>query len=86
MNEKILPAWLFPAAFWVTLALLALGLIVPEASAAGVLALLVTPVVAALVVIVTHARRDRRLAVAAALALAGLVVVVILRGLVTNLG
>ncbi|AFZ66841.1 hypothetical protein [Deinococcus peraridilitoris] len=84
MPKPILPFWLFPAAFWVTLTLLLIGLFVPVFVSLGVLALLVAPVLAAVVVVVRHVRRDRSLAFAALLALLGLVVVALLRGLISS--
>lgn len=77
--NSVLPPWLYPAAFWVVVALLALGLVWPAALNLGVLALLASPVVAALIVVFTHWRRDRRLAVAALLALTGLALIFVLR-------
>ena len=79
VDKHILPKWLYPGAFAVVVALLALGLFVPPIQFIGVLALLLTPVVAALVVVVTHWRNDRPLALAALLALLGLALVFLLR-------
>lgn len=78
-EKKVLPEWLYPGAFWVVVLLLAIGLFVPAVENLGVLALLLSPVLAAVIVVVTHWRADRRLAVAALLALAGLVLVFFLR-------
>ncbi|WP_245588545.1 hypothetical protein [Deinococcus pimensis] len=75
----MLPPRLYPGAFWVVVALLAVGVFVPVVLDVGVLALLLTPVVAAVVVVWTHWREDRALAVAALLALVGLALVFVLR-------
>ncbi|PYE54981.1 hypothetical protein [Deinococcus yavapaiensis] len=78
--KPVLPPRLYPTAFWIVVTLLALGLFVPALEQIGVLALLLTPVVAAVTVVLVHWRDDRRLAVAALLALVGLALVYLVRG------
>lgn len=70
-----LPLWFYPLGFWVTLALLALGLFWPALSWLGVVAVGGVPVLAALWVVVSGRQKDPPLAKAAAAALVGLVVV-----------
>ena len=74
-----LPAWLYPAGFWVTGALLLLGFLVPRLAVAGVVSVGLIPVLAALWVAVGAWRVDRRLSIAALLALLGLALVVVVR-------
>lgn len=80
-ERPVLPRGLYPAAFWVVVSLLAVGLFVPRVLDLGVLALLLTPVVAAVAVVWNHWRGDRPLAVAALLALVGLALVFAVRAL-----
>ena len=70
-----LPFWLYPAGFWVGVALLAVGVLFPDLAAVGVAWIGAVPVLAALWVAVAAWTKDRRLSVAALLALAGLVAV-----------
>lgn len=70
-----LPAWLYPAGFWVTLVFLGVGVLVPRLAYLGVVCIGTVPVLAALWVAVTAWSRDRRLSLAALAALAGLVAV-----------
>ncbi|MBZ9713085.1 hypothetical protein [Deinococcus multiflagellatus] len=77
-----LPAWLYPAGFWVGVALLALGVLVPDLAWVGVVWVAAVPVLAALWVALTGWRRDRRLSVAALLALGGLLVVFVVKSFV----
>ena len=79
-KKPVLPPRLYPVAFWIVVTLLGLGLLVPGAEQFGVLALLLTPVIAALTVVFVHWREDRQLAVAALLALVGLALVYVVRG------
>ncbi|RJF71117.1 hypothetical protein D3875_05500 [Deinococcus cavernae] len=74
-----LPAWLYPAGFWVTLVLLALGVLVPRLSFLGVISIGTVPVLATLWVAVTAWQRDRRLSLAALAALGGLALVFIVK-------
>ncbi|ULH16465.1 hypothetical protein MF271_07760 [Deinococcus sp. KNUC1210] len=76
-----LPAWLFPAGFWVAVALLAVTLLFPALAQWAVAWVMVVPVLAALWVAVSAWRRDRRLSVAAVIAVAGLGVVFLVKGL-----
>ncbi|QFP77233.1 hypothetical protein DAAJ005_12785 [Deinococcus sp. AJ005] len=77
-----LPSWLYPAGFWVGVALLAVGVLFPGLAAVGVAWIGAVPVLAALWVAVTAWNRDRRLSVAALLALAGLVAVFFVKQLI----
>jgi hypothetical protein len=77
-----LPSWLYPAGFWVGVALLAIGVLFPDLAALGVAWIGSVPVLAALWVAAAAWNRDRRLSVAALLALAGLVAVFLVKGLV----
>ncbi len=70
-----LPAWLYPAGFWVGVAALAVGVLFPDLSAVGVAWIGAVPVLAAVWVAAAGWKQDRRLSVAALLALAGLVAV-----------
>ncbi len=70
-----LPAWLYPAGFWVALGLLLVSVLWPPLALIGVGWVMLVPVLAALYVMVAGWRRDRRLGVAALAALLGLVVV-----------
>ncbi|WP_412028754.1 hypothetical protein [Deinococcus yunweiensis] len=74
-----LPHWLYPAGFWVGVALLAAGVLLPEWAAVGVIWVAAVPVLAALWVALSGWRLDRRLSVAALCALAGLALVVVVR-------
>lgn len=78
-----LPDWLYPLGFWVAVVVLAVGVLVPELSGAGVVWVAAVPVLAAGWVAVAAWNRDRRLSVAALLALGGLGVVFAAKGLVT---
>lgn len=75
-----LPAWLYPAGFWVAVGLLAVGVLFPDFALWGVAWVGLVPVLAAVWVLVTGWKKDRRLGMAAALALAGLGLVVVVRG------
>lgn len=75
-----LPAWLYPAGFWVAVLLLAAGVLFPDLAVWGVAWVGLVPVLAALWVLVTGWQKDRRLGMAAGLALAGLGLVVVVRG------
>ncbi|ANC72784.1 hypothetical protein [Deinococcus radiodurans] len=75
-----LPSWLYPAGFWVAVVLLAVGVLFPDFAVLGVAWVGLVPVLAALWVLVTGWQRDRRLGMAAALALAGLGLVVVVKG------
>ncbi|MHA0038946.1 hypothetical protein [Deinococcus sp. PESE-13] len=75
-----LPAWLYPAGFWVAVVLLAVGVLFPDFALWGVAWVGLVPVLAAVWVLVTGWKKDRRLGMAAALALAGLGLVVVVRG------
>ena len=74
-----LPSWLYPAGFWVAVALLAVGVFFPDLAVWGVAWVGLVPVLAAVWVLVTGWQKDRRLGMAAGLALAGLALVVIVR-------
>ncbi|WP_339095079.1 hypothetical protein ACINK0_02905 [Deinococcus sp. VB343] len=71
-----LPAWLYPAGFWVAVLLLAAGVLFPDLAVWGV----AWVGLAALRVLVTGWQKDRRLGMAAGLALLGLGLVVVVRG------
>lgn len=75
-----LPAWLYPAGFWVAVLLLAAGVLFPDLAVWGVVWVGLVPVLAALWVLVTGWKKDRRLGMAAGLALLGLGLVVVVRG------
>lgn len=75
-----LPAWLYPVGFWAAVVLLALGLFFPDLAVWGVAWVGLVPVLAAVWVVCANLKKDRRLSVAAALALAGLGLVVLVRG------
>ena len=77
-----LPSWLYPAGFWVAVALLTAGVLFPGFAVWGVAWLGLVPVLAAVWVLVAGWKKDRRLGWAAALALGGLGLVVVVRGLV----
>lgn len=70
-----LPAWLYPLGFWVGVALLAAGVLLPAYAWVGVVWIASVPVLAAVWVALAGWRVDRRLSVAALLALAGLALV-----------
>ncbi|WP_424951199.1 hypothetical protein [Deinococcus sp.] len=76
-----LPAWLFPAGFWIAVAALGLAVFVPRFAFWAVAWVMLVPVLAALWVAVSAWSRDRRLSVAALVALAGLAVVFLVKGL-----
>nr|WP_246580852.1 hypothetical protein [Deinococcus aestuarii] len=75
-----LPAWLYPAGFWVAVVLLALGVLLPGYAFLGVVAVALVPVLAAVWVALGAWKRDRRLSIAALAALAGLAVVFVVKG------
>lgn len=77
-----LPAWLFPAGFWVAVAVLALALLLPGLAVYAVGWVMLVPVLAAVWVAVAAWRPDRRLSLAALVALAGLALVFVLKGLI----
>lgn len=77
-----LPAWLYPAGFWVGLALLGVGVLVPDLAGWGVAWLGLIPVLAVVWVAFAGWRLDRRLSFAALLALGGLVLVVIVKNFI----
>ena len=77
-----LPAWLYPAGFWVAVALLAVGVLVPSLAVVGVICVALVPVLAAVWVAVSAWGGDRRLSVAALAALGGLAVVFVVKGLI----
>lgn len=77
-----LPAWLYPAGFWAAVALLAVGVLFPDLAVLGVACVGLVPVLAASWVAVSAWSRDRRLSVAALLALAGLALVVVVKGFI----
>ncbi|WP_168734659.1 hypothetical protein [Deinococcus sp. KSM4-11] len=74
-----LPHWLYPAGFWVAVALLAVGVLLPGLAAVGVIWVAAVPVLAAVWVALAGWRLDRRLSVAALFALGGLVLVFIVK-------
>ena len=76
-----LPAWLFPAGFWVAVALLALALLLPDVSGWAVAWVMLVPVLAALWAAASAWKADRRLSLAALTALLGLAVVYVVKGL-----
>lgn len=74
-----LPSWLYPAGFWVAVALLALGVMRPDLAFLGVLCVGAVPVLAAVWVAVSAWNRDRRLSYAALAALGGLALVFVVK-------
>jgi hypothetical protein len=74
-----LPDWLYPAGFWVAVAVLAVGLFFPRVVVWGVAWVGAVPVLAALWVAVAAWRTDRRLSAAALVALAGLALVFVVK-------
>ncbi|MFC4426537.1 hypothetical protein [Deinococcus navajonensis] len=79
---RVLPAWLYPAAFWLSLPVLLLSLLLPGGAVLGVWFMMAVPAVAALVVVLTNWSRDRRVSVGALVALIGLGLVVVVRNLI----
>ncbi|GGL04457.1 hypothetical protein [Deinococcus radiotolerans] len=77
-----LPAWLYPLGFWVGVALLAVGVLLPDYAWVGVVWVAAVPVLAALWVAAAGWRTDRRLSGAALLALAGLALVFVVKGFI----
>ncbi|MDL2344124.1 hypothetical protein QOL99_08160 [Deinococcus sp. MIMF12] len=75
-----LPDWLYPLGFWVAVGLLALGVLFPRLAALAVGWVGLVPVLAAVWVAAAAWNRDRRLSFAALAALAGLVVVFVVKG------
>ena len=78
-----LPPWLFPAGFWVAVAVLAVAVLFPALSVWAVGWMLLVPVLAAVWVAAAAWKRDRRLSVAALVALVGLAVVYFVKGLLS---
>ena len=76
-----LPAWLFPAGFWVAVVALALAVLFPRLAFWAVAWVMLVPVLAALWVMVAAWKLDRRLSGAALVALVGLAVVFFVKGL-----
>lgn len=76
-----LPSWLYPAGFWIAIALLVIGVFFPDLAAIGVAWVGLVPVLAALWVAVTAWKRDRRLSIAALAALAALAAVYVVKQL-----
>ena len=74
-----LPDWLYPLGFWVAVGLLAVGVLFPRLAALAVGWVGLVPVLAAGWVAVAGWKRDRRLSLAALTALAGLVVVFVVK-------
>ena len=74
-----LPDWLYPAGFWVAVAVLAVGLFFPRVAVWGVAWVGAVPVLAALWVAVAAWKQDRRLSAAALAALAGLALVFVVK-------
>ncbi|MFC4638697.1 hypothetical protein [Deinococcus hohokamensis] len=81
-ETRVLPAWLYPAAFWLSLPVLLLSLVMPGAERLGVWFMMAVPALAALVVVLTNWSRDRRVSVGALIALIGLGLVVAVRNLI----
>lgn len=78
-----LPAWLYPAGFWVAVAGLAFSAALPRYAYLGVWWVMLVPVLAALYVALTGWTRDRRVSLAAWVALAGLAVVFAVKQVLT---
>lgn len=74
-----LPAWLYPAGFWVAVVSLAAGVLFPDLSFIGVISVGLIPVLAAIWVAIGAWNRDRRLSYAALAALGGLVLVFVVK-------
>ncbi|ACO47174.1 hypothetical protein DEDE109153_06155 [Deinococcus deserti] len=81
-ETRVLPAWLYPAAFWLALPVLLLSLLLPDGADLGVWFMMAVPAVAALVVVVTNWGRDRNVSLGALIALIGLGLVVLVRALI----
>ncbi|GGK37846.1 hypothetical protein GCM10008955_34700 [Deinococcus malanensis] len=81
-ETRVLPAWLYPAAFWLALPVLLLSLLLPGGAEIGVWFMMAVPAVAALVVVVTNWSRDRSVSLGALIALIGLGLVVAVRALI----
>lgn len=77
-----LPAWLYPAGFWLAVALLAVGVLFPDYAFVGVACVALVPVLAAVWVAFGSWKFDRRLSLAALAALAGLGLVVVVKGFI----
>ncbi|GBF07778.1 hypothetical protein DAERI_170037 [Deinococcus aerius] len=77
-----LPAWLYPAGFWVAVGLLALGVLFPGLAFVGVSWVGLVPVLAAVWVAVAAWNRDRRLSIGALAALGGLAAVYIVKSFI----
>lgn len=74
-----LPSWLYPAGFWVSVVLLAVGVLFPDWAFIGVICVGLIPVVATVWVAIGAWNRDRRLSYAALAALGGLVLVFVVK-------
>ncbi|MFB9994053.1 hypothetical protein ACFFLM_19020 [Deinococcus oregonensis] len=74
-----LPAWLYPAGFWLAVVLLAVGVVFPDYAVIGVACVALVPVLAAVWVAFGAWKLDRRLSLAALAALAGLGLVVVVK-------
>ncbi len=79
-----LPAWLFPAGFWVAVVALALAVLFPRLALWAVGWVMLVPVLAALWVMVAAWKPDRRLSGAALVALIGLAVVFLARSWISH--
>ncbi|UBV45324.1 hypothetical protein LAJ19_21275 (plasmid) [Deinococcus taeanensis] len=78
-ETRVLPTWLYPAAFWLALPVLLLSLLLPGGERLGVWFMMAVPAVAAAVVVPLNWRRDRAVSVAALVALTGVVGVAVLK-------
>ncbi|GAA5532990.1 hypothetical protein E5F05_15940 [Deinococcus metallilatus] len=77
-----LPAWLYPAGFWVAVVLLAVAVLFPALAVVGVTWVALVPVLAAVWVALSAWNRDRRLSFAALAALAGLAAVYVVKSFI----
>lgn len=74
-----LPDWLYPLGFWVAVGLLTVGVLFPKLAFIGVTWVASVPVLAAIWVALSAWNRDPKLRYAALAALAGLIVVFIVK-------
>nr|WP_246351665.1 hypothetical protein [Deinobacterium chartae] len=80
-----MPAWLYPTAYWIAVALLAAVLLLPQLALVGVGWMMAVPVLAGLTVAVLAWRRgDRLLATSALVALVSIALIFALRGVLSS--
>lgn len=81
-ETRVLPAWLYPAAFWLAFPVLLISLLLPGGEDIGVWFMMAVPALAALVVVLTNWHTDRKVSLGALIALIGLGLVVAVRALI----